>query len=129
MDQAPQALSNILGNALGEIREELNELKQSNTLLLKKNEALEAAHNQSTQAIFQLQGALKETRSRTDAVGAAHNKSIALNRQLWGRLKDVQHEVAAQCMNNRRLNVSLAGARNELAAVKMLLDAMGSGQR
>jgi predicted nuclease with TOPRIM domain len=128
MDQAAQALSNIFGGALDEIREELNELKQSKTALLKKNEALEAAHNNSARVITQLQGALRETHSLAQAALASHKSDNLLNQQLWERLKEVRETVESQRIANSHLSVSLAEARNEVAAVKLLLDAMGSDQ-
>ena len=129
MDQAAQALSNILGSALDEIREELNELKQSNTALVKRSEAFEAAHDQSTGVIMQLQKALNETLSHAQAARTAHDRNSTLNQQLWESFKEVRGQVEAQSMTNSHLTVSLAEARNEVAAVKLLLDAMGSGQR
>ena len=129
MDQAAQALSNILGSALDEIREELNELKQSNTAFGKRSEALEAAHGQSTGVIMQLQKALNEILPHAQAARMAYDGNNTLNQQLWESFKEVRGQVEAQSMTNSYLTVSLAEARNEVAAVKLLLDAMGSGQR
>ena len=129
MDQAAQAFSNILGSAVDEIREELNELKQSQTGLRKRSEALEAAHDQSTGVIVQLQKALNEALAHVQAARTAYDGDSTLIQQLWEKIKEVRGEVEAQRMTNSHLTVSLAEARNEVAAVKLLLDAMGSGQR
>lgn len=95
MDQAPAALSNILGGALDEIREEFNELKQSNAALLKKVEALESANTKNVVAIRHLLQALAQHKGVAQAqkvnLATVRNETAAVKLLLMARGKGVEY--------------------------------------
>lgn len=66
MEQAPAAFSAIFSSLIEDIRDELNELKQSNTSLIRKAETLEAAQDASKAAITTLENALQESQAEVE---------------------------------------------------------------
>lgn len=86
MDQAPARLSAVFTDLVDDIREELNELKQSYHSVLKKYESLETRHEQSELELSehkenfeQLSASLADARQenkvmkkRIDALQTAH---------------------------------------------------------
>lgn len=107
MDQAPAALSNILGSALDEIREEFNELKQSNTSLVKKHEELDAA--------------LVQSQTNTAALESQQTESME-------RIAELHEALEAQAATSTGMRVSLTEVQNENSALRELLMALSDGQ-
>jgi uncharacterized coiled-coil DUF342 family protein len=120
MDQAPAALSNIFGSAFNEIRDEVNELKQSNTSLLKKTEALEAGQTEFRKLTDELTTTFVDFESRTETSEKEFKESCTNVTQLEEVLYRVALNAATQKKVTDDLRVSLAEARNEIAALKLL---------
>ena len=101
MDQAPAGLATIFTNLVDDIQEQLNELKQSHTSLLKKQETHEAEQKDSRATIERLDNALNASQSQ---------------------LEEHKHTI-------EELSASLAVAREENKAMKERLDGVWKAQR
>jgi hypothetical protein len=129
MDQAPAALSNIFGSAFNEIRDEVNELKQSNTSLLKKTEALEAGQTEFRKLTDELTTTFVDLESRAETSEKELKESCTNVTQLEKVLYRVALNAATQKKVTDDLRVSLAEAQNEIAALKLHLTAKDEGLR
>ena len=123
MDQAPAALSNIFGSAFNEIREEVNELKQSKTSHVKKIEGLEAGQNEFRKLSEEVMAALVDFESRAETSEKQLKESSANIGQLERALYRAVLNAKSQEKTTTELMVSLAEAQNEIAALKLLLSA------
>ena len=85
MDQAAAGFSAILTGLVDNIREELNELKQSNTTLIKKIDALEAQQTDAEMEIETLKDKVEELQAELEA-------QKALKTQFVTSLKEVQEK-------------------------------------
>ncbi len=129
MDQAPAALSNILGSAFSEIREEVNELKQSNNSLLKKVEGLEAGLIEFRKLTDELTTNCVDFESRAETTEKQLTEACAK----WKLLERVLYKVVLHAKEQEKatkeFRVSLAEAQNEIAALKLLLTARDESSR
>lgn len=129
MDQAPAALRDILGSAFGEIREEINELKKSNTSLLKKVDGLEAGLQESRKVNDELTAAVVDFESRAETSDKQLKESCAKVVQLEKTLRRVWENARDQSKMMNELRVALTGAQHETAKLKLLLAAKHEASR
>ena len=124
MEQAPLALSNILGGALDEIREEFNELKQANATLLKKHEALQLDHDQFVKITLRRQDRQDEAHTRVETQLKEQVLCHTSIEQLVTALEETQSQADVQAKTVAELGLALAEVKNENAALKELLTAL-----